>query len=138
MNQDTRWKQRFSNYRKALATLKEGIDLHKERPLSKLEKQGVIQGFEFTHELSWKVMQDFLKEKGSTGIYGSKDATRMAFNRGIIGSGEDWMKMVTDRNKSSHTYQEEISDEIFERIINTYYDLFKDFEKRMEALWHSD
>ena len=98
MEQDTRWKQRFSNYKKALATLSEGLQLHNEKGLSQLEKQGIIQGFEFTHELCWKVMQDFLKDKGETSIYGSKDATRLAFNRGLISEGESWMNMI-DRPK---------------------------------------
>ena len=64
--QDTRWKQRFSNYKKALTTLSNGIQQYHETGLSELEKQGIIQGFEFTHELCWKVLQDFLKYQGET------------------------------------------------------------------------
>ncbi|WP_319227442.1 nucleotidyltransferase substrate binding protein [Draconibacterium orientale] len=136
--QDIRWKQRFANYKKALDTLSQGIEQHFEKELSDLEKQGVIQGFEFTHELSWKVMQDFLKYQGETNLYGSKDATRLAFNRGLITNGEGWMNMITDRNLSSHTYQEEIAEQIFNRIVNDYFELLRQFEKKMEELCHTD
>ncbi|WP_163712864.1 nucleotidyltransferase substrate binding protein [Mangrovibacterium lignilyticum] len=135
---DTRWKQRFSNYKKALATLTKGIEQYHEKGLSDLEKQGLIQGFEFTHELSWKVMQDFLKDKGETGIYGSKDATRLAFNRELITNGELWMSMIADRNLSSHTYQDDISTQILNRIVNSYFDLFKSFETKMDRLCRMD
>lgn len=137
-NQDIRWKQRFANYQKALNTLSQGIEQHFEKGLSDLEKQGVILGFEFTHELSWKVMQDFLKDQGETNLYGSKDATRLAFNRGLITNGEGWMNMITDRNLSSHTYQEEIAEQIFNRIVNDYFELLRQFEKKMEELCHTD
>ena len=138
MEKDVRWKQRFNNYKKALSTLASGIEQYHKKGLSDLEKQGVIQGFEFTHELCWKVMQDFLKNRGENNIYGSKDATRLAFNRGLITNGEIWMNMINDRNLSSHTYQEEISEQIFSRIVNAYFELFKGFEKKMDHLCLSD
>lgn len=136
--QDVRWKQRFSNFRKAFKTLSNGIKKSHETGLSDLEKQGIIQGFEFTHELCWKVMQDFLKDQGETNLYGSKDATRLAFNRGLITDGNIWMNMISDRNLTSHTYQEEISEQIFRRIVNDYYQLFVEFEKKMNELCHTD
>lgn len=58
-NRDIRWHQRRSNYNKALTQLNKASDLHKERQLSELEQQGLIQSFEFTHELAWNVMKDF-------------------------------------------------------------------------------
>jgi nucleotidyltransferase substrate binding protein (TIGR01987 family) len=134
MEQDIRWKQRFSNYKKALATLTKGIEQYYRTGLSDLEKQGIIQGFEFTHELCWKVMQDFLKDQGETNIYGSKDATRLAFNRGLITKGEIWMNMIMDRNLTSHTYQEDISEQILNRIVNSYFELFTQFQKKMDEL----
>ena len=136
--QDIRWKQRFSNYKKALETLTKGVKLYHEAGLSELEKQGLIQGFEFTHELSWKVMLDFLKDQGETNIYGSKDATRLAFNRGLISNGEAWMNMIVDRNLTSHTYQEAISEQIINRIINAYFDLFNQFKTKMDVLCNTD
>ena len=59
--QDIRWQQRFQNYQKALAQLQNAVTLARERPLSLLEKQGLIQAFEYTHELAWKTLKDFLK-----------------------------------------------------------------------------
>lgn len=138
MRQNIRWQQRFLNYKKALATLSSGMEQFYKRGLSDLEKQGIIQGFEFTHELAWKVMQDFLKDQGETNIYGSKDAIRLAYNRGLITRGENWMDMIKDRNLSSHTYEEEVSEQIFDRISNNYFDLFKKFEKQMDALCSLD
>ena len=76
-NQDIRWKQRFANFEKAFITLKKAV-LEIKNP-SDIEKEGTIQRFEFTHELAWNVMKDFLKEKGIQGLIGSKDATRNAF-----------------------------------------------------------
>ena len=103
-NKDIHWVQRFSNYQKALNQLKEAVDLMETRDLSNLEKQGMIQVFEYTHELAWKTLNDFLKSRGNTEIYGSKDATREAFQLGLIEDGELWMKMIQSRNLTSHVY----------------------------------
>lgn len=75
---DVRWKQRFSNYKKALSQLEAAVKLSQQRALTPLEKQGVIQAFEFTHELAWNVLKDFLEDQGEQRIKGSKDATRAA------------------------------------------------------------
>lgn len=71
--QDIRWKQRFDNYIRALQNLSEATALAEERPLSKLEQQGLIRSFEFTHELAWNVLKDYLEDKGIMGLVGSKD-----------------------------------------------------------------
>jgi hypothetical protein len=68
---DIRWKQRFSNYQFALSRLDEGVTLARQRPLSDLEKQGLIQAFEFTHELAWNVMKDYFAYQGNPSIMGS-------------------------------------------------------------------
>lgn len=99
-DQDIRWQQRFANYKKALAQLKEAVELSKQRSLSKLEKQGVIQAFEFTHELAWNVLKDYLEDQGEQNIKGSKDATRAAFKVELITDGEQWMAMIQSRNLS--------------------------------------
>jgi nucleotidyltransferase substrate binding protein (TIGR01987 family) len=72
--EDIRWKQRFSNYTNALEQLQEAVDLSCERELSMLEKQGLIQAFEYTHELAWNVMKDFLEYQGNQNVKGSRDA----------------------------------------------------------------
>jgi len=134
MNEDIRWKQRFQNYKKAFATLKNAVELASERELSDLEKQGMIQGFEFTFELAWNVMKDYLEEQGITGIIGSKNAIRHAFNKGLIEDGEVWMDMVKDRNLASHVYDEETAEDLFIAIKNIYYFEFNKLAEKMNNL----
>ncbi len=135
MRQDIRWQQRFSNYQKALLQLQDAMKLSQKRALSLLEKQGLIQGFEYTHELAWKTMKDFLEYRGATeAIYGSKDATRQAFSLGLITDGEVWMQMIKSRNLTSHTYDEETIQEIVELILNHYIALFEAFESKLSKI----
>lgn len=131
---DIRWEQRFSNYKKALLQLDEAILLMGQRALSNLEKQGVVQAFEFTHELAWKTMKDFLESKGNTEIYGSKDAVRQAFKYGIISDGDVWMKMILSRNITSHTYDERTVDEIVDLVSDEYINAFRAFMCKLETL----
>ena len=100
---DIRWIQRFHNYQKALSQLQAGIELLRERELTNLEKQGLIHAFEFTHELAWKTLKDFLLHRGNPEIYGSRDATREAFKANLIEAGQIWMEMIESRNITSHT-----------------------------------
>lgn len=128
MQKDIRWQQRFSNYQKALAKLKEVSDLNKEE-LSDLEKEGIIQRFEYTHELAWNTLKDLLKYEGaSDSILGSRDATRSAFAAGLIEDGDSWMEMITARNQTSHTYNEKTANEIFEKIITKFLPNFQKLE----------
>lgn len=131
--QDIRWKQRFSNFEKALSKLSEVI-LKPEIALSDLEKEGLIQRFEFTHELSWNVMKDFLVYDGIQNIIGSRSAVREAFNKGIIKNGEVWMEMIETRNKTSHTYIETILEAEYFNIINKYFPLLIEFQTKMKSL----
>ena len=131
---DIRWRQRLSNYRAALEQLTNAVNLAGERPLSDLEKQGVVQAFEFTHELAWQVMKDYFAYQGNPSITGSRDAVREAFNKGIIEDGEGWMEMIRSRNLSSHTYNQNVAEEIIEKVVNRYHKLFQDFSRHMQAL----
>lgn len=130
--QDIRWQQRFNSYKKALAQLKEAVVLSQQRPLSRLEKQGVIQTFEFTHELAWNVLKDFLQDQGNQAIKGSNDATREAFKVGLLVDGEHWMAMIQSRNASAHTYDEQTAEQLVTAIINDYFSLFEDLQIEME------
>ncbi len=132
--QDVRWKQRFSNYLKAFQTLLEAVELAQSRELSKLEQQGLIQSFEFTHELAWNVLKDYLEDKGITGLIGSKDATRMAFKNGLIEQGEDWMKMIEARNLTSHTYNPAIAEAVADNILRRFYPAFDSMAKKFAVL----
>jgi nucleotidyltransferase substrate binding protein (TIGR01987 family) len=132
--QDTRWLQRFSNYQKALLTLAEAADLASTRALSNLEQQGLIQGFEFTHELAWNVLKDYLEEQGFVGIIGSKNATREAFKNALIANGDVWMDMIKARNMTSHTYSTDIAQGIATDILQRFYPAFKAMAVTFSAL----
>ncbi len=121
---DIRWKQRFSNFLRAYGTLSGAVELSRTRELTKLEQQGLIQAFEFTHELAWNVLKDYLDEKGITGLIGSKDATRNAFKNGLIEDGDSWMKMIEARNLSSHSYNNEIAQSVADDILARFFPAF--------------
>lgn len=129
-----RWMQRLENYGKALHQLNEAVLLSKQRALSELEKQGLIQAFEFTHELAWNVMKDYFTFQGNASITGSRDATRESFKYGLIVDGEQWMEMIKSRNHTSHTYNLQVANEIVAKISGYYHTLFNQFYKKMEQL----
>lgn len=132
--QDIRWQQRFQNFLKAFTLFESAVVKFNDEGLSELEEQGLIQRFEFTHELAWNVLKDYFEYQGNTAITGSRDATREAFNKGVIQDGEGWMEMIKSRNKSSHTYNEETAKELVEKIIESYYNLFLVFKDKMTSL----
>lgn len=134
MPMDIRWHQRLDNYEKALQQLSAAVQLAQERSLSSLEKQGVIQAFEFTHELAWNVMKDYFFFQGESSITGSRDATRESFDKGLIEQGEVWMEMIKSRNQSSHTYNQIVADEIVHHIVAQYDACFRKFLLTMQAL----
>jgi nucleotidyltransferase substrate binding protein (TIGR01987 family) len=146
-DQDIRWQQRFSNYTRALQKLTEAVDFISENHhienavLAEMSEEGVIQRFEYTHELAWNVMKDYAEYQGETSVGGSRDATREAFQLQLITDGDTWMEMIKSRNESSHTYNSEIADNILGKIINEYYPLFVTFKTVMEQkikLWPMD
>ena len=121
MGQDIRWKQRFSNYTRAFQSLTEAVELSQQRELSSLEQQGLIQSFEFTHELAWKMLKDYLEYQGITNIIGSRDASRLAFQNELIQDGEVWMQMIEARNQTSHTYNIKVAQAMVESILMQFY-----------------
>ena len=130
MTADIRWKQRFDNFKRAFARLSEAAALAEERNLSDLERQGLIQAFEFTHELAWNTLKDFLTSRGtSVKLYGSRDATRAAFAAELIEDGEVWMKMIEHRNESSHTYNDEVAGAIMAAVLARYVPAFEAFQR---------
>ena len=133
-NQDIRWIQRFQNYKQALSRLTEAVALSRQRALSDLEQQGLVQAFEFTHELAWNVLKDYLEEQGYVGIIGSKNATREAFKNGLVDDGEAWMDMIKARNLTSHTYQTKIVEGIVKEILSRFHPAFVALEARFTQL----
>lgn len=125
MGQDIRWKQRLTNYTRAFQSLTEAVELSQQRGLSALEQQGLIQSFEFTHELAWKMLKDYLEYQGVSNIIGSRDASRVAFQNALIQDGEVWMQMIAARNQTSHTYNLKIAQSVVESILKRFYPAFK-------------
>lgn len=121
MGQDIRWKQRYSNYTRAFQSLTEAVELSQQRELSSLEQQGLIQSFEFTHEIAWKMLKDYLEYQGITNIIGSRDASRFAFQNELIQDGEVWMQMIAARNQTSHTYNIKVAQAVVESILMQFY-----------------
>ncbi len=132
--QDVRWIQRFQNYIKAFQTLIEAVELAQTRTLSKLEQQGLIQGFEFTHELAWNVFKDYLEHKGFVDLIGSRDATRMAFKNGLLEDGDVWMAMIKARNQSSQSYNLQLAEEIVDDILTLFYPAFEKMAQKFKKL----
>lgn len=134
-NPDIRWRQRFQSFGLAYAQLAAAAELARERKLSDLEQQGLIQAFEFTHELAWKTIKDFLEARGvTTPLYGSKDTTRAAFAHGLVTEGDEWLAMITARNATSHTYNQRTADEISSAILKSFVPLFAAFQVKFREL----
>lgn len=146
MTQDIRWEQRFSNFVKALGKLSKATEYIRENTIDKddpennlnevldeIIKEGLIQRFEYTHELACNVMKDYAIYQGNPNVGGSRDATREAFQLKLIKDGDIWMEMIGSRNKTSHTYNEETADEIYSRIIDFYFPAFLEFRQTMES-----
>jgi nucleotidyltransferase substrate binding protein (TIGR01987 family) len=131
LTQDIRWIQRFNHFTKALGQLMKFIQKGK---LNELEEQGLIQAFEYTYELAWNTLKDYLEAQGETEIHGSRDTLRMAFQRGLIEDGETWMDMIRSRTLTSHTYNEEIARQIATAVSQQYHPQFVKLHKKLLAL----
>ncbi len=127
-NQDIRWQQRFTNYQKALAQMK---DFMSEPQLNHREEQGLVKAFEYTYELAWNTLKDFLEYQGVAEIVGSRDAFRKAFAEGVLDDGRVWMRMIESRNKTTHTYNEETAKEIVESVRSEFYPAFCELEQML-------
>jgi nucleotidyltransferase substrate binding protein (TIGR01987 family) len=134
MNQDIRWIQRLENLKKGFQQLNLAVNLSKQRELSLLEKQGLIQAFEFTHELGWNLLKDYLEFQGNQEVRGSRDAIREALKVGLIDDGELWMETIKARNLTSHTYSEELAENAFTSISNEYIPIFMKLLELFEKL----
>lgn len=129
-----RWEQRLDSYHKALARLAEIVGASKKRALNDFERDGLVQRFEFTHELSWKLMKAYAEYQGFDGIGGSRDATRKAFEMSLISDGQSWMDMIKSRNETSHNYDGSMADDVVDSIINRFYPLLAEFYQKMNSL----
>ncbi len=130
--QDIRWVQRLDNYKKALKSLLSDIELATARELSDIEKRGLIQAFKYTYELAWNTIKDFYQSIGDAEIQGSRDAFRMAFNRGLV-SNDTLLQAVKSRQLTSHTYNEETADKIYHDVVNSYYDALQELADNLQS-----
>ncbi len=112
-------KSKRENYGKAVLSLKKAIEEYQKAPYDTM-RDGVIQRFEFTAELAWKACREYLKEIGYAEINGPKPVMREAFSYGIIENEETWLRILTDRNLTSHVYSDDTANEIFSRISTRY------------------
>jgi nucleotidyltransferase substrate binding protein (TIGR01987 family) len=129
MEKMDRWKERLKSYSKALLQLESALQ---QKQFSALEKDGVIKRFEFTFELASKTLQDKLYDEGYLTTKGPKPVIKQAFNNGMITDGQAWMDMLTDRNNSTHLYDESTAVSIFDRIQITYFALLQELKSKLE------
>ena len=123
-----RWSEKIKDLENAVSRLDEAIKDSKKIELSTL-KDGVIQRFEFTLELSWKILKTYLVNEGIDCVNTPKSVVREAYKAGIIKNGEIWIEMIDDRNLTSHIYSQSMADDIYLRIIKKYF-------KELELLFH--
>lgn len=127
MSEDIRWKQRFSNYKKATSQLTEFI---KKGELNKFEVQGLIQCFEYTFELAWKTMKDYLELEGFE-VKSPRGTIQTAFQIQLITDGHIWIDALNKRNLMAHTYDEEVAKEAEELIKLKYYPAIKELLNKL-------
>ena len=125
---DVRWQQRFANFQAAL----DQVEGFVEPPdLNEREQQGLIKAFEYCFELGWSTLRDLLLAEGNADLLGSRDTLRLAFSRGLIEDGEAWMRMIQDRNLTSHTYNRVTAEQIAAQVAGCYLGCFQRLRARL-------
>jgi nucleotidyltransferase substrate binding protein (TIGR01987 family) len=124
---EIRWRQRFDNLRKAFALLQEAVQTSN---LNRLEKEGLIQRFEYTFELAWKTLKDYLEGKGVEVPY-PRDSIKEAFRSGLVADGDVWMEMLENRNLMSHTYDEKKFESVVSAIGERYFPVIAALVERL-------
>lgn len=126
-----RLKERIEEYCKAVLRLKEALDEDTSNPLV---YDGVIQRFEFTYELTWKLVKAYLEYEGIAAVNTPRSAFKEAFAAGLILESDTWMDMIEDRNLTVHTYNEQMAKEIYCIIKQKYYNSFAVLADRIVAM----
>lgn len=129
-----RWKQRLGTFQRALSRLEEVVKLQEERQLSPLEKDGMVQRFEYTQELAWKVLKNYIEYQGGDKMTGSRDTIRQAFALGIIANTDPWFDMLESRNETSHVYDEDTESDVLDKIVMTYLPILQELGRKMNAI----
>ena len=115
--------EKYEQFEAAVSRLREALEDYRSTPLSSV-RDGVIQRFEFCAELAWKTMREYLLDQGYTEINSPKAVIRQAFAYGMIEDADGWVRLMNDRNLTSHVYDEKTAEEIFRRIETVYLALF--------------
>jgi nucleotidyltransferase substrate binding protein (TIGR01987 family) len=121
----------LQNWNRALAQLTKFMQRDE---LNELEEQGLIQSFEYNHELAWNTQKDFLQDQGFTELFGSKNVAKKAFEIGLIKNGELWLDMIKSRNLTSHTYNEAVTQQIVDAIVHQYFAELCELNTKMNQL----
>ena len=129
---DIRWIQRFGNFKKGLEKLRDAIAEHSKRKMSDLEKEGLVQRFEYSFELAWKTLQDLLYHKGYKDIKGPNPVLKQALPDGYIKGEEKWRDLNNARNLTAHTYDEKKVNAIVKKISEEYYELVFQLKSHLE------
>jgi len=124
LEQDTRWKQRFSNFVKVFEHLKNALKIQNA---DIYQKAGMIQFFEMCFELAWNTLKDFLEYEGFKDIKSPRAAIKKAFEIDLIKNGHILLKLLVDRNLTSHIYDDEIVEIIEKSIRNEYFNILNEF-----------
>ena len=124
---EIRWKQRFVNFEKAYLSLVKSHEAWKGDPENDFIQDSIILRYEYTLELAWNTMKDYLENEGFMDVSSPKKAIRKAFGEHVIQDGPAWMVALDDRNKTSHAYDENMAKEVIESIIEQHILIFRDF-----------
>ena len=125
-SQDIRWKQRFQNYEKAFKRLSRAIEVVKSASDDDLLQSGLVQTYEYTFELAWKTLKDYLTLEGFE-VRSPRETIRQGFQSGYIMNGEDLLQALADRNLATHIYDDEIIIRVLNDIFERYFFLLQDF-----------
>ncbi|MCR1951620.1 nucleotidyltransferase substrate binding protein [Clostridium sp. DSM 100503] len=98
---------------------------------NKFEVQGLIQCFEYTFELAWKTMKDYLEFEGYE-VKSPRSTIQIAFQTQLIIEGHIWIDALEKRNLMAHTYDEEVAKQAEELIKSEYYPIIKELLEKLE------
>lgn len=126
-----RFDTKLMNFKKALERLKAAILDYSKFSIDTV-RDGVIQRFEFTSELAWKTMKEYLEEQGYNGVNSPKTVVKTAYLDGLINDGDGWISLLNDRNITSHIYSESDANAVYERITTKYVDLFEELSNKLK------
>lgn len=121
---EARWRYRLASFSRAYSRLREALEGDPEA-LSSLELEGLVRRFDYTFELGWKLLKDRLEHDGALlPTVTPRAVVRAAYEARLIEDGDAWMDMLTDRNRTSHMYDEDVISELVESIRDRYLTLF--------------